>query len=154
MGLIDGIFQCILGITASQALAGLNLRSALLMICLDYFIAFAVIGSAGIFRNIIKKPALSLSVGAAFASILRYTIHTISGVILYGSYAEWFFTQDGFYSWGETIITSYSGIALSIVYSLIYNASYMLPEAILSIIACASIMSVKPIANALPKNNL
>lgn len=153
-GLIDGIFQCILGITASQALAGLNLRSALLMICLDYFIAFAVIGTAGIFKRTIKKPSLSLCAGAVFVSLLRYIIHTASGVILYGSYAEWFFTQEGFYSWGENIVSSYSGITLSLIYSLIYNASYMLPEAILSVIACVAIMSVKPIVNALPKNNL
>ena len=153
-GFICGIFQCILGITMSQALAGLNLGSSLLMICLDYFVAFAVIGTAGIFRNIFKKPYLSLSVGAVFASILRYAVHTLSGVILYGSYAEWFFTQEGFYSWGEAILSKYSGITLSLIYSLIYNATYMLPEAVLSVIACSAIMSVKPIVNTLRKNNL
>lgn len=145
-GLVDGVFQCILGITASQALAGLNLWSSLLMICLDYFMAFAVIGTAGIFKNYIKNRSLALSAGAAFACLLRFMAHTVSGVILYGSYAEWFFTQEGFYSWGETVVSSYSGITLSIIYSLIYNASYMIPEAILSVIACIALMSVKPFA--------
>ena len=153
-GFICGIFQCILGITMSQALAGLNLGSSLLMICLDYFVAFAVIGTAGIFKNLFKKPYLSLSLGAVIASILRYAVHTLSGVILYGSYAEWFFTQEGFYSWGEAILSKYSGITLSLIYSLIYNATYMLPEAVLSVIACGAIMSVKPIVNTLEKNNL
>ncbi|MBQ3149971.1 MAG: energy-coupled thiamine transporter ThiT [Clostridia bacterium] len=150
-GFINGIFQCILGISSSGALAGLSFMSAALMICLDYFIAFSAVGTAGIFKKHITKPAASLCVGSVFASFLRFVTHTVSGVILYGSYAEYFFSQEGFFSWGETILSRYSGITLSLIYSLIYNASYMLPEAVLSAVACMAIISVKPVVNTFEK---
>lgn len=152
-GFVDGIFQCILGISSSGALAGLNLVSAVLMILLDYFIGFSVIGTAGVFRNFFKKPTVALSVGAVFSCFLRFITHTISGIVLYGSYAEQFFTQEGFYSWGETVIAKYSGIALSAIYSLIYNASYMIPETALSVIACTVLLSVKPLAKNILKES-
>lgn len=152
-GFVDGIFQCMLGISSSGALAGLNFFSVILMICLDYFMAFSVIGTAGIFRNYIKSRPIALSVGAVFACLLRFIAHTVSGIILYGSYAELFFTQEGFYSWGETVVSNYSGITLSIIYSLIYNASYMIPEAVISVIACAILMTVKPIVKVIENNN-
>lgn len=144
-GLIDGVLQGVLGAATTQAFAGMGLAEATAMVCLDYLVAFSVLGLAGILKKRISNKSTAFAIGAVFASFFRFLAHTVSGAILYGSWAEWYFTQDGFFSWGTTILNRFSGVSLSIIYSVIYNASYMIPEAILSVIAAIVLMRVKPI---------
>ncbi|MBR5203263.1 MAG: hypothetical protein IKW45_08350, partial [Clostridia bacterium] len=54
-------------------------------------------------------------------------------------WAEWFFTQEGFYSWGETIMNTFSGNGLAFVYSVIYNGFYMIPEIIITTVVAVVI---------------
>ena len=104
---------------------------AVIVILIDYIIAYTVLGFAGIFRNKFEtKKALVL--GSIFAISLRYVAHIVSGAIFFGTWAEWFFTQDGFPSWGEKILEIFSGASLSTVYSIIYNGTYMIPEIIIT----------------------
>ena len=119
-----------------------NIGKVVLMILLDYIIAFTVIGLSGMYKNVIKNNALSLALGAFTVIVLRYLCHVVSGYILFGSYAEWFFTQDGFPAWGQAILAKYNGQLLSLIYSLIYNATFMLPEAIITTIAAGIIGNV------------
>ena len=106
---------------------------AVLVILIDYVIAYSVLGLGGIFRNKVEtKKALVL--GSVYAIFLRYLAHIISGAIFFGAWAEWFFTQDGFPAWGEKILEVFSGNSLSIVYSVIYNGTYMIPEIIITAI--------------------
>ena len=106
---------------------------AVLVILIDYVIAYSVLGLGGIFRNKVEtKKALVL--GSVYAIFLRYLAHIISGAIFFGTWAEWFFTQDGFPAWGEKILEVFSGNSLSIVYSVIYNGTYMIPEIIITAI--------------------
>lgn len=144
-GFADGVLQGLLGAATTQAFAGMVAGQAVAMACLDYLIAFSVLGLAGIFRKTIHKPTLSFALGCGVAAFLRFVTHTVSGALLYGSWAEWYFTQSGFYAWGATILERFSGTELSIVYSVIYNASYMIPETILSVVAAVLISRVKPI---------
>ena len=108
-----------------------------IIVCLvDYVIAYTVLGLGGIFR---KKytPTKAIVLGSIFAISLRYIAHVISGAIFFGAWAEWFFTQEGFYAWGQKILEAFSGDALAIVYSIIYNGTYMIPEIIITaIVAC------------------
>jgi thiamine transporter len=68
---------------------------------------------------------------------LRYVAHVVSGAIFFGTWAEWFFTQDGFPAWGQAILNTFSGDALATVYSIIYNGTYMIPEIIITaVVAC------------------
>ncbi len=119
-----------------------GLWQAILMIIFDYVIAFAVLGLAGMFKKAIKSKTLSLSLGAATVLMLRYISHIVSGYILYGAWAEWFFTQDGFYSWGANIVSNYSGAVLSLIYSVIYNGIYMIPEIIFTTFAAVVISRI------------
>ena len=75
------------------------LVNAIIMLLLDYIIAYTALGLGGIFRNKIKNAAVSLSLGAVVALALRYTMHILSGYILFSGWAEWFFTQEGFPAW-------------------------------------------------------
>ena len=109
---------------------------ALIVIFIDYLLAYSVLGLGGIFRKKFEmKKALVL--GSIFAISLRYIAHIASGVIFFGAWAEWFFTQEGFYSWGSVILDTFSGASLSLIYSIIYNGTYMIPEIIITaIVAC------------------
>lgn len=109
------------------------------IIVIDYLLAYTVLGFGGVFRNKIKSKTLSLSVGAALALFLRYLMHIISGYIFYGSYAEWFFSQEGFYKIGRLILDNTSGHALAFVYSVIYNGLYMIPEIVITVIAAVTV---------------
>ena len=145
-GLVDGILQGVLGAATTQAFAGMGVKEAVGVACLDYLLAFSVLGCAGLLRKPLQsKPTLGFALGAGIAGLLRFAVHFASGAILYGQWAEWYFTQDGFYSWGSTILQTFSGKGLAMVYSAIYNAMYMVPEIILSVIAAIVLMQVKPL---------
>jgi len=108
------------------------LGNAVLMCVLDYIVAYMVLGLSGVFKNKIKNTGLAVMIGSVFATTLRYVTHIISGYILWGSYAEWFFGQEGFYSFGATVLNAFTGNALALIYSIVYNGLYMIPEIIIT----------------------
>ena len=129
-----------------QMLTGMDVVSALFMpgdsqmliwqaisVCLiDYVLAYMMLGFAGVFKGKIKSDEAAICVGTVFSMFLTYVMHIISGFIFYGAWAEWFFTQEGFYSFGATIMEKFSGGMLSFIYSVIYNGLYMIPEIIIT----------------------
>ena len=117
----------------------------ILIILIDYLIAYIVLGFGGIFRNKIKNKTGALVLGVVVALSLRYLAHIVSGYIFYGAWAEWFFSQEGFYSIGSFILDSFGGNMLSIVYSVFYNGLYMIPEIIITSIAAAVVASIPQI---------
>ena len=114
---------------SSDEFMGLN---AITMVLLDYILAYTVLGLGGIFRNRIKAPGIALMCGSILALSARYLCHIASGFILYGSWAEWFFTQEGFPAWGAELVATLDPNALSLVYSVVYNGMFMVPEIILT----------------------
>lgn len=121
------------------------LWQAICICLLDYVLAYTLLGLGGIFKGKFKKPAAELALGAFVALLLRYLVHIVSGAIFYGAYAEWFFTQEGFYSIGEKILGTFSGSSLAVVYSIFYNGLYMVPEIILTTVVAAILGSVPQI---------
>lgn len=121
------------------------LWQAICICLLDYVLAYTLLGLGGIFKGKLKKPAAELALGAFVALLLRYLVHIVSGAIFYGAYAEWFFTQEGFYSIGEKILGTFSGSSLAIVYSIFYNGLYMVPEIIITTVVAAILGSVPQI---------
>ena len=116
-----------------------------LVIFIDYVIAYTVLGFGGIFRNKIKNKTGALVLGVVVALSLRYLAHIISGYIFYGTWAEWFFTQEGFYSVGGFILDSFSGNMLSLVYSVFYNGLFMIPEIVITAVAAALVSRIPQI---------
>lgn len=88
-----------------------------LVVLLDYLLAFGVLGIACLFGRRIQKPALSMAVGAFCVTCLRYLCHIVSGVLIWGVYAEE----------GQSVL----------VYSILYNGTYMIPEIIITTVVCA-----------------
>lgn len=130
IGLIHGCIQMLLG---SGGLRGMGLGSLAGVVIFDYLLAFAVLGCAGIFRNKIKNPALGFTFGAVVAGFLRLVSHILAGFIFWGEYAEWYFSNEGF-AFGAWVLENTSGSALALIYSIVYNASYMLPEIVITAI--------------------
>ena len=152
-GFIFSLIQMILGATTSQAFAGMydsehaamSVFKIILMAFLDYIVAFSAIGLSGLFKNKLKNDTAALAVGAGCACFFRFLAHFLSGWILWGSYAEWFFTEVMNNDTGSRILSSYSGQLLAVIYSAIYNGSFMLPELVLSVVVCIALISVKPL---------
>ncbi len=93
--------------------AAVNWESMLL----DYSIAYMFVGFAGLFRRRSGMAWLAALTGC-FA---RFLIHFLSGVTIYAAYVSPIFGWNG---------TS------SVVYSILYNGSYMLPNTVIAVLVC------------------
>ena len=128
---------------------GVMLLNALIMCVLDYLVAFTVLGLGGIFRDRIENRGKALVCGSLVALGARYIAHIASGYILFSGWAEWFFTQEGFPAWGASVVSSLSPALLGLVYSIVYNGMYMIPEMILTAVAAALIARIPGIVTKL-----
>ncbi len=79
-------------------------------ILFDYVVAFGLLGLAGLFRSSIKGVFMGTSLGL----LGRFVCHVISGVVVWASYAP-------------------EGMN-PMVYSVLYNGSYLLPELIITLV--------------------
>ena len=128
-GFVNSVLQLLLGMSALKGVsAGVLVGS----IFLDYLIAFTVLGLAGMFRGKIKNDALAFTLGSLVAMLLRYLCSFLSGWLLWVDVVE-----DAGYM--QEVIGAYipalsglTGNTLAIVYSLVYNGVYMIPEIILT----------------------
>ena len=111
-GLVFGIIQQLLGLDNLGWVTGWV--SILAVILLDYVIAYAATGLGGVFRKSMKQP-YALLFGAVIVGAVRFLFHTIAGATV----------------WAELPIPT----AASIAYSLSYNATYMIPETIITAVA-------------------
>lgn len=95
----------------------------LLVIMLDYVIAFTVLGLAGPITRKIKNVSLKVILGTVSVVVLRFICHLLSGILIWGVYAPE----------GQSVF----------LYSFIYNGSYMLGELIITVVIMALISNVK-----------
>ncbi len=123
-GLGGGVVYAVL-----QLLLGLNnlswfttWQSVLAVILLDYIVAFTVTGLGGILRRVCPKQHVALSLGAVGVGVLRYACHVIAGATVWA---------------GLSIPTE-----AALLYSLGYNATYMLPETVVLVAAAWYLGSV------------
>lgn len=116
------------------------LAIGLCIVLLDYVLAYTVLGFGGAFRQ--RKPTTALILGTVLALSLRYAVHIVSGAVFFGAWAESFFTQEGFYSFGAVLVERCSGTTLAVLYSVIYNGLYMIPELLLTTIAAAAVSKI------------
>ena len=92
-------------------------------VLLDYVIAYTALGIAGFFGGKAKSKEKLFEVGVVLGCAARYIVSAISGVVLYAI----------------TTATPILGITTSnaVVYSLIYNAIYMVPNTVIAVIIIA-----------------
>lgn len=149
-GFVYSIFQMIIGGKTVSALfmpssdTYSTILNAILICLIDYVIAYTLLGLGGIFKRKLKNRTTELVLGSIVALVLCYLAHVISGAIFYGAWAEWFFTDTVIaeLSISKKIMETFSGAALSTVYSFVYNGCYMIPEIILTAIAAVPISMI------------
>ena len=136
-GFTFAVIQQLLGLSNLSYVTGW--QSVVAVITLDYALAFTALGFGGIFRGKLtrfindnpKRQASELATGTLFACVLRYLCHTIAGATV----------------WAGLSIPS--GAAL--IYSIGYNATYMLPEAIVSAMVIAYLGARVDFSRSLPE---
>lgn len=77
----------------------------------DYILAYGVVGLAALVFKYKKHTATTFAIAAAIGGLLRFIVHFLSGITIFSV-----FTPEGQSTW---------------LYSLTYNASYMVPTIIL-----------------------
>ena len=110
-GAVFGLIKCIIGGGIAWGLPS---------VLLDYVVAYAVVGVAGFLMHNRKLT----EVGALVGCVARYAIHTLSGVVLYAITVP-------------TEVAGFGTYANPIVYSLVYNAVYMVPSSLVCIVLLA-----------------
>ena len=108
-----------------------------------------MLGFGGILKGKLKNRISEVCLGSVIALVLRYIMHIISGAIFFGAWAEWFFADatglsqigvlKGFCTW---VMSTFSGGALSVFYSVVYNGAYMIPEIIITALVTPVIYKV------------
>ena len=121
-GIMDGLFGW-----------GLTPGSLIACIFLDYLLAFTVLGLAGLFRH---KGVTGWISGIALAILLRFAMHFLSGVIIWQSFGQ---------LWGDFFTEN------TVLYSLLYNGAYMLPEMIFTIIGAVVLLKMPKVGSYLAK---
>jgi thiamine transporter len=126
--LVSSVIQMLLGMSNFSYFT--TWYSIVVLALLDYIVAFAIFGLTGIFRGVIKKQNLAMTVGAVLASAVRYLCHVISGATIWA---------------GLSIPTE-----AALVYSLSYNATYMIPETIILVLTTVYIASALDFTKRIP----
>ncbi len=145
-GVIDGVLQALLGAAVSSAFAGQNILGVGLILLIDYLLAFSALGFAGVFKGKLKNHTVAFSLGIALAGVIRLLWHILSGCVLYGQWARSFFEETFVNSFSQKLLANGSARVIIVVYSTLYNAAYMVPETVITILAGTLLLSfVKPV---------
>ncbi|RLJ81627.1 energy-coupled thiamine transporter ThiT [Planococcus citreus] len=127
-GLLVGLLQIVTGFIS---VAPLSFGFVVMQVILDYLLAYGVVGLAGMMRGRYLeavrarktgKVIAMVALGVLIGSFLRYVIHVITGILFFGMFAE-----------GNVF-----------VYSAVYNATYMIPVAIVAAIVCSLLFITAP----------
>ncbi len=122
-GLITGLLQFI---TSPYILTPLTFL-------LDYILPFSAVCLTGIYKNVIKSKCASITLGTLTFYIVRFTMHVLSGLIYFGAG----YIYDGFPSDN------------ALIYSLCYNAVYILPDMLIALIFIIPFSKTKTFSNLL-----
>ncbi|MEE3312120.1 MAG: energy-coupled thiamine transporter ThiT, partial [Acutalibacteraceae bacterium] len=90
----------------------------------DYLVPFTCLGFAGLFKRVIRNPYAAASVGTVMVCAIRYISHFISGATIWTEYAP------------DTAIKAV------LAYSASYNATYMIPETVISVIGICAVIAL------------
>ena len=131
---VYSIIQLGLGVAVDGLFAwGLTPACLIGTILLDYIVPFTLLGLSGVLA---KKGVLYITLGTAFAVILRFLCHFASGYIIFANFEKF-------------VVLGSSFVGRPALYSLCYNGLYMLPELIITVVATALIFRFSQIAKVI-----
>lgn len=110
-------------------------------VLLDYLVAFTVLGVASALEKPFKNRVVGVGVSSFVVCLLRYLCSVLSGYVVWKDY-------DYAFSWMSEInfpgISGMSVNGLCWVYSIVYNATYMIPETILTTVMVVILIKAAP----------
>ncbi len=112
-GIMTGLAYGVLQFLQTPSLLPISPLFAAYQVVLDYLLAFGLLGLAGIGSKKAEQERLFLPLGVALGSFARFLCSVLSGVLFFAEYA---------------------GDQNPLWYSIVYNGSYMLPEALICIV--------------------
>ena len=127
--LAASLIQLLLGMENFSYLPLVTWYSVVVLALLDYVVAYSSFGIVGFLKKKLDDKTALIS-GAIIASVVRYICHVISG----------------FTAWAAFELPS----AAVLGYSFGYNATYMIPETIVLVAACAYICSAIDFTKEIP----
>ena len=119
-GLVHGFIQMMLGL--QNVMYAQTFLAMAGVVVLDYLLAFSVMGLACVFAKGFSNRTAGYASGTAAVCVLKLLCSFVSGVLIWGAYAP-----EGTPVW---------------MYSLTYNATYMVPETVITVIAVVAVMHV------------
>lgn len=126
---VNSAIQLLLGLNALSY--AVNWQAAVAIILFDYILAFSAFALSGLFKKRVTNQSTAVILGVILASALRYACHTIVGCTVWA---------------GISIPTG-----AAILYSLSYNATYMIPETVILALAAGYVFSVLDFGYELPR---
>lgn len=121
---VFSIMQCLLGLDNVQYATSAGMAFAIIFF--DYILAYTVIGFSGIFAKKADNFRKAVIFGISLTFFARFLCHFITGWLIW-----------------DALWPNEFGM-LAPVYSLCYNGSYMLAEAVISSVAAIMIFRKKP----------
>lgn len=121
---VFSVIQTLLGIDNVQYATSVPMAAAIVL--LDYIVAYTVIGAAGFFVGKIKNETVAVVSGIWATFFARFVCHFITGWMIW-----------------DALWPNDFGM-ISPVYSLYYNGSYMLPEAVITSVVAVIMLKALP----------
>lgn len=117
-GIISGftmsVIQLMFGLSNLAYVQGID--GYLILILADYILPYTLLGLGGVFKEKIKNQDAALTLGTVSVCLIRFVCHFVSGVTIWG---DW---------------TQQNAMSAVFGYSLAYNAGYMIPETLITVI--------------------
>ena len=127
VGLVYSLIQLLLGV--GNLSYATSVYAAIAIILLDYIVAFSILGFVGVFRKS-GNQAAELSLSTLAVCVIRYICHVITGCTV----------------WAGVSIPTSDGL----IYSLGYNAAYMVPETVVTLAAAWYVARVINLRTQMP----
>ncbi|MBO4940759.1 MAG: energy-coupled thiamine transporter ThiT [Clostridia bacterium] len=116
-GLFSGfVFSLIQMLTGFYVPPATTIWSFLGVVLLDYVFAFSCLGLASFFVKIMGNKGWAIPLSGTIVTGIRYALHVLSGLLIWGAFAD---------------------TDCVLIYALLYNGSYMIPEMIITTVVLA-----------------
>lgn len=103
------------------------------LLVLNYAVAYMAMGLGGLFRNKPWPRKKRFALGALTAMGVRFAAHLLAVYFAYGDLASRFFANSGISAISPKIAEGVSQSMLPVVFTLVYNSIYMIPETAIAV---------------------
>lgn len=113
-GFTFSLLQVVFGLSSFSYVKGIV--AYIVLALFDYIVPYTLLGLGGIFKGKFKNTSLELTAGTLMVCVIRFLCHFGTGITIWG---EW---------------TEGKAVKEVLAYSLSYNAGYMIPETIITLV--------------------